>query len=381
MKILTFLLIFLVILLIYSLANFYLFSRGVQAFSIEPPIKRCFAIVYFLVTYSFFAGILLERAASSAFSEWVFRMGSLWLPFMLYFLFAVILIDLVRLANHVIPFLPEGIGNFKQSIGIAVVLVVTGIVVLGMINASSVQTRKLDLEIDKKVTGKPEIKVFMASDIHLGALIGAKSEKKLLELISREKPDLVLFCGDLIDSEIAPVLRKKLGSHLQEIEAPLGVYAITGNHEYIGGIRQSLAYLKSINIEVLVDSVLTLPNGITLVGRNDRSAMHGNGGQKPLNELLAAVDHAKPLIVMNHQPYNLDEASRAQVDLHLSGHTHHGQMWPFNYITRAMFEVSWGYKKKGNSHFYVSSGFGTWGPPVRLGNRPEVVLFTIQFKN
>ncbi len=379
MKILPFLLVFLVILAVYSLANYYLFLRGVQAFSLEQPVKRWVALVYLLVSYSFFVGIVLERVASSVISEWVFRIGSLWLPFMLYFLFAVILIDLVRLTNYIFPFLPEGMANFKQSIGIVIVVLVCGVVVYGLINASLVQTRRLCIEIDKKVTGKPDVKVFMASDIHLGALIGEKSEKKLLSMINQEKPDLVLFCGDLIDSEIAPVLRKNLGSHLQEIEAPLGVYAITGNHEYIGGIRQSLAYLKRINIEVLVDSVLTLPNGITLVGRNDRSAMHGNGGQKPLKELLATADHSKPLIVMNHQPYHLDEAFNANVDLHLSGHTHHGQMWPFNYITKAMFELSWGYKKKGTSHFYVSSGFGTWGPPVRLGNQPEVVLINIKF--
>lgn len=82
---------------------------------------------------------------------------------------------------------------------------------------------------------------------------------------------------------------------------------------------------------------------------------------------------------MNHQPYNLDEAMNANVDLHLSGHTHHGQLWPFNYITKAMFELSWGYLKKGNTNFYVSSGYGTWGPSIRIGNRPEVVVFDVQF--
>jgi hypothetical protein len=82
---------------------------------------------------------------------------------------------------------------------------------------------------------------------------------------------------------------------------------------------------------------------------------------------------------MNHQPFQLDEAVEVGADLHLSGHTHNGQMWPFNYITEAMFEVSWGLKQKGNTTFYVSSGFGSWGPPVRIGNTPEVVVFKIRF--
>ena len=219
----------------------------------------------------------------------------------------------------------------------------------------------------------------MASDLHLGALIGERREKHLLDIIREQKPDLVLLCSDLVDGEIAPVLRKNLGQHIHEINTPLGVYAISGNHEYIGGIHNTLPYLKSINIQMLMDETITLPNGIQLVGRKDRSAGRGPNGMKPLAMLLDSLDGVKPVIVMNHQPYNLEEAVNDKVDLHLSGHTHHGQLWPFNYITKRMFELSWGLLKKGTTNFYVSSGFGTWGPSVRIGNRPEVVIFNITF--
>lgn len=132
---------------------------------------------------------------------------------------------------------------------------------------------------------------------------------------------------------------------------------------------------------MLLDSVITLPNGIQLAGRNDRSAARIPGGVKPLADLLAGINPQQPVIVMNHQPYHLDEAVENNVDLHLSGHTHHGQMWPFNYITKAMFELSWGFLKRENTNFYVSSGYGSWGPPIRIGNRPEVVVFNIKFDN
>jgi hypothetical protein len=220
----------------------------------------------------------------------------------------------------------------------------------------------------------------MASDIHLGALIGERREKKLLDIIREQKPDLVLLCGDLVDGEIAPVLRKNLGRHIQEIDTPLGVYAITGNHEYIGGIDKTLPYLQSINIKVLLDETITLSNGIQIVGRNDQSSGRGANARKPLSELLIGIDQTKPVIVMNHQPFNLQEAADSNVDLHLSGHTHHGQLWPISYITKAMFELSWGYLKKGNTNFYVSSGYGSWGPSVRVGNRPEVVVFKLKFE-
>ncbi len=221
----------------------------------------------------------------------------------------------------------------------------------------------------------------MASDLHLGALIGERRERRLLEIVQEQKPDMVLLCGDLVDGEIAPVLRKNLGRHIQEIKTPLGVYAISGNHEYIGGIDKTLPYLKSINIRVLMDEVVTLPNGIQLVGRIDYSGRGFSGnGRKDLKDLLVGVDRTKPIIVMNHQPYHLEEASAEQVDLHLSGHTHHGQLWPMNFVTKAIFELSWGYLKKENTHFYVSSGFGSWGPSVRVGNRPEVVVFKLEFE-
>lgn len=375
-----FLIFFGIILVIYSAANYYLYVRGIQAFSITQPIKRWYTIAYLVLTYSFFVAMVLERTASSAFSEWVFRIGTYWLAFMLYLLMAVIVIDLVRLVDLVFHFLPPITDVFKMRTGIIVSVLVLGVVLAGYINARTVVVKEMPLTIHKKITGKPEMKVLMVSDVHLGALIGERSEKKLLDIVREQQPDLVLICGDLIDSEIAPVLRKSLGKHIQEIKTPLGVFAITGNHEYIGGIAQSLKYLKSINLTMMLDSVVTLPNGVQLVGRNDRSA---NGftsdKQKPLAELMAGVDYEKPIIVMNHQPYNLDEAVNAKVDLHLSGHTHHGQLWPFNYITHAMFELSWGYLKKGDTNFYVSCGFGTWGPSVRLGSRPEVVVFDISF--
>jgi len=129
----------------------------------------------------------------------------------------------------------------------------------------------------------------------------------------------------------------------------------------------------------LVDDTVTLANGIQLVGRNDHSSGRGHQAPKPLKELLTGIDPTKPIIVMNHQPFNLSEASDANVDLHLSGHTHDGQLWPVKYMTKAIFELSWGLLKKGNTTFYVSSGYGTWGPPVRIGNRPEVVVFNVKF--
>lgn len=366
--------------LIYTSANYYLYVRGLQAFSFNQPLKRWYVFIFWTVAFLFIAGSILERTATSSFSEWIYRIGSFWIAYMLYLGLAVVLIDVIRIFNYFIHFLPPFSEVMKFRLGVGVISLVSIIVIAGHINALWINVKEIPLTIHKKVTGSPEVKILMASDLHLGALIGERREKHLLDIIQEQKPDLVLLCGDLVDGEIAPVLRKKLGNHIQEIQTTLGVYAITGNHEYIGGIDKTLPYLKSININVLIDSIVTLPNGIQLVGRNDHSSGRGSIARKPLAELVSGLDQTKPVIVMNHQPFNLQEAVDAKADLHLSGHTHHGQLWPVNYITQAIFELSWGFLKKGNTNFYVSSGYGTWGPSVRVGNRPEVVVFKLKFE-
>jgi predicted MPP superfamily phosphohydrolase len=200
-----------------------------------------------------------------------------------------------------------------------------------------------------------------------------------VETINSLEPDLVLFPGDIVDEDLGPVIRENLGESLRSVRARYGVFAITGNHEYIGGAEEACRYLQDHGISMLRDSTAALPNGVQLVGRQDRSS-HQFGGQerKPLESLMASIDRARPIVLLDHQPFHLDEAVEAGVDLQLSGHTHHGQLWPLNHVTKAIYELSWGYLKRGSTHIYVSSGVGTWGPPVRLGNRPEILLITLR---
>jgi hypothetical protein len=175
------------------------------------------------------------------------------------------------------------------------------------------------------------------------------------------------------------VLRGDLLSHLKLPYLPEGNYAITGNHEYIGDLGKTLPYIESKGIRVLKDEVVSLGNGVQLVGRLDRSAIQGFGkGRASLDSLLDMTDKTRPVILLDHQPYGLSDLAGTPVDLQLSGHTHNGQMWPITYITSKMFELSHGYGKFGNTHVIVSSGFGLWGPRMRLGTRPEIVVITLR---
>ena len=381
MRTTSFLIFFGIVLLIYFSVNFYIYSRGLQAFSISPVWRKSYITAFWLIVSSFIIGEILEHTHSSLASEWIYRIGAFWLAFMLYFTLTLVLFDVVRLFNHFIHFLPDMTETLRFRIGLFTIAFVSLIVLAGHINALNTRVREISLTIHKKVTGNREMKILMASDIHLGAIIGDNREETLVGIIKKQKPDLVLLCGDLVDGDVASALRKNLGRRIQEIKTPMGVYAIPGNHEYIGGIQKTLPYLESININILRDKTLTLPNGVQLVGRDDRDnrRMGDEKGRKTLKELMTGLDKSLPVIVMNHQPFNLEEAVNEGVDLHLSGHTHHGQLWPFNYITNAVYELSWGFLKKGDTNMYVSSGFGSWGPPVRLGNTPEVVVFNLKF--
>lgn len=221
----------------------------------------------------------------------------------------------------------------------------------------------------------------MASDIHLGTLIANGRVSSLVEKINSLDPDIVLLAGDIVDEDIGQVIKLNLGETLKTIKSKYGVYGITGNHEYIGGVEPAVKYLEAHGITMLRDTSIKINNSFYLVGREDKSINQFAGKKrKELKEIMSDIDKNLPVIMMDHQPFGLNEAEENGVDLQLSGHTHHGQLWPANYITEMIYEVSWGYKKKGNTNIYVSSGFGGWGPPIRTGNSPEIVNIKLDFE-
>ena len=163
---------------------------------------------------------------------------------------------------------------------------------------------------------------------------------------------------------------------LAELKAPLGIYMVPGNHEYISGIRKSMQFINETPIRLLRDEIVTLPGGIQIIGRDDRS----NTSRLSLQELAKNMDPAKPVILLDHQPYDLSDTEKAGIDLQFSGHTHRGQVWPISLITDHLFDQSYGYRRWGNSHIYVSSGLSLWGPPFRIGTDSELVVFNITCK-
>lgn len=369
-----------IVLSIYTLVNYYIFITGLH--SIPDKYNYLYSAVYLFFFLSYIIGRFLERKflnAVSAFFVWV---GSFWLGAMVYYLLFVILIDIVRLFNLFFGFLPASFysSDYQVLFFLAVNASVILIVILGYMNAANPVKKMLNININKNAGVLKSLKIVMASDIHLGTIINRKRLRKIVNMINSLEPDIILLPGDVVDEDIESVVKQNCGEDLRKLRAKYGVYAITGNHEYIGGVEPSVKYLTEHGLIELRDRTVKIADSFYIVGREDR-ASKGFAGilRKPLNLLLEGVDKNLPVILMDHQPVKLEEAENNGIDLQLSGHTHHGQLWPFNFITKKIYEVSMGYKQKGNTHYYVSCGVGSWGPPVRTGNRPEIVQITLNF--
>jgi uncharacterized protein len=378
-----FIIFFSIVLSLYGLVNYYIFITGWHAIPHRSYASTIYIILFLVFSLSFIAGRFLERAVLNRFSSLLVWIGSFWLGAMVYFLLFSVLFDLIRLVNFFFPFYSSEprlrYSELKFFLFICVLSAVFVIVFLGFINARIPRIKKLEIVIPKHSNPKT-LNIAVASDIHLGTIVSRLMLEKIVALINSLDADVVLLPGDVVDEDIGPVIKQNLGETLRKIKSKHGVYAVTGNHEYIGGVEPACKYLEEHGIVILRDSYVLLENEVYIVGREDRSIKQFSGKlRKPLEEIMKDADKSKPVILMDHQPVKLIEAEKNGIDLQLSGHTHHGQLWPFNYITKKVYELSRGYVKKGSTQYYVSCGVGTWGPPIRTGSRPEIVNIKLTF--
>ncbi len=325
-------------------------------------------------------GRILESVAPAFAPSVLIKVGSIWLAVMLYLLLGFLIVDILRFINyisglHLLSFLSD-----KRTLVIATIYAITALLTaIGYINAKTPRVSHVEINLSAEGKISRPLTIVAASDIHLGTIISNGRLKKLTEMINGQNPDIILLVGDTFDEDLGPVIRNNMGEQLATLKAKYGAYAVTGNHEYYGNAAEAVNYLQNHGITVLQDTSITVGGIVNLIGRNDRQSIRFLGkNRKPLEELVREANQSLPSILMDHQPFNLEEAENNNITLQLSGHTHHGQLWPFNYITGAMFELSSGYLKKGNTHYYVSNGYGTWGPPVRIGNRPEIIVITLK---
>ena len=250
-----------------------------------------------------------------------------------------------------------------------------------------------------------ELRIVQISDTHLGFMMSERNFTKIVNKIEEINPDILLITGDFLENERSYAEIKDIGRALRNLNPKYGIWAVTGNHEYIGGIENSLAYKETLGIKTLRDSTVFIDNKFLLIGQEDSAARRfGDFPLKTLDELfeqkipvgdISACPASVPsmssstptvsdltpnhlTILITHQISNHTKYENRNIDLVLSGHTHNGQFFPWNLVIKRIFDIGYGLVKRGDSHFYVSSGTWHWGPPLRLGTKSEIVVFEIK---
>lgn len=297
-------------------------------------------------------------------AETLYEMGNSTIFIALYVAMLFILLDLGRLVHLV----PESFLNNSWAGTLTVVTVIAALFVYGNVNYNRKVRVPITVKTDKNIA-RP-MKIVMVSDLHLGYHNRKTEFNRWIDLINREQADLILIGGDIIDGSIRAIREQGMDKDFHRLNAP--VYACLGNHEFYSNKIAAETFYRDAGINLLVDSTITV-NGITIIGRDDRA----NAGRKTLAEVAKGMPKNQFSILLDHQPYHLEEAEHTGVDFQFSGHTHYGQVWPISWIEDAIYEDAFGPLTKGRTQYYVSSGIGIWGAKFRIGTRSEYVVLTI----
>lgn len=244
---------------------------------------------------------------------------------------------------------------------------------LSVYNAYTPKVIHYKITLDKPF--KP-LRIGVASDFHLGRLFGSKQLDQLAQIMNDEKVDVILLPGDIMDDNTQAYVAEKMQPHLAKLHAPLGVYATLGNHDFFGQQQTIAKEIRKAGIQLLMDQAINVNNQFILIGRNDDLFK----ARPSTQQILATLHSDLPVFLMDHRPTDIVAHSALPIDLQVSGHTHKGQIFPANLITRMLYPVDYGYKKIGNGHFFVTSGYGFWGVPMRLGSQSEVFIIDVQGK-
>lgn len=299
--------------------------------------------------------------------------GGLWIGTVFLLLATFLVVDVVTVGGFVLKaWVPE-----LRSVAVALALAAAfGGWIGGLLTPRIV---RVDLPVSSLSEVAQGLKILQVSDLHLGAMAGRRRIDQVRGLIGETQPDVVVITGDLVDGDVDAV--RRILRELQQIQAPLGVFAVLGNHEYYGrgGPEASRQVLGAAGFKLLENQSFEIAPGVYIAGvPDDRSARQGGHPRADLPSTLDGIPLEATVVLLQHSPENEQLAERLGVDLMLNGHTHGGQIWPFNYLVASQFPHFAGSRRVGKMLQVVSRGAGLWGPPMRLFAPADVVLVTLQ---
>jgi predicted MPP superfamily phosphohydrolase len=353
----------------YTIPNIYLFVRIWQLFIRKE--QRVYYVLIYLALFLVYPVSNLFREGGTALSA----IANYLLPFFLYVFLFVLLLDLLLLLNMLFRVIPREKIKSKsfRNIGLPVIILCSLVVVAaGIINFNTIRRTEYQVTIPAGSSDMSHLKIAFASDFHLEENTPVRFVERFVKEIETINPDLMLFGGDIVEGDREDERMEHFEKLLGSITARFGVFGVLGNHEYYARQDKGSFFVRA-GIDILRDSAVFIDGSFILAGRNDSHTTT----RKSVEEIMRIIPDSLPVILVDHRPTEIDQISKTSANIVLSGHTHNGQLFPVNFITRSVYELSYGYMKKGDAHFFVSSGIRLWGFPVRTAGKSEIMVINV----
>ena len=362
---------FLIALSILFFSHYFIYFSLSHFFGIVAPARRAaLAAILFLLPASFIASSIFARLSDNSFSRALYFCSSLWLGVALTLILTLALAWGGWGAAKLLTRSPG-----PAVFGWAAVLLACLYSAYGVWNAYHPRVRRLTVRLNNLPPAWRGRKIVQLSDLHLGSVLRADFASRLVAMANAEKPDVVAITGDLFDGADGKL--EDLVAPLKALQAPLGIYFVTGNHETYLGVERAYEALRTTPVRILADEAVVI-DGLLLIGVSYPERGHPKDFAQVLTK-LRGLDPGLPSILLYHSPTHIAEAKAAGVSLQLSGHAHHGQIFPIQFISRLVYGRYYqGLHVEGDYTLYVSSGAGTWGPTLRTGNRPEIAAIRLE---
>ncbi len=366
---------FIIALTIYFAPNIYVLLR-LRSLFWNPLHKIIFAIIYALLVLNFPISEPLAHFQGGRLIRVFVFIAYYTLPWLLYLFLFLLLFELTLGANRIFKFIETATlqsHRFRLVSLCALFILPALAMAAGIINYHIIRVRKYQIEIPRRASTLSQLRIVFAADFHLRDITTRRFMQTFVEKVNAQNPDIVLIPGDILEGDRHKSREDEFAAQFRRIKSKYGVFASLGNHEFYGAKAGSDFFVHS-GIRVLEDEFVNVADAFYCAGRLDQHYPH----RKPLDDLMRGIPKNLPLIMLDHRPKDMLETSRADVDIQVMGHTHNGQLFPLNYIVRCVYPLNWGYRKINNTHFFVTSGIQTWGPPVKTSSNNEIVVIDVK---
>ena len=374
----------LIFLLVYGGLHLYMFLKAKTAFAFGTKTSISLLLFMAIMVFAPILVRLFEKPGFEHVARLIAYIGYTWMGILFLFFSISILIDFCRLLVYLAGFVAQK--DFSNLTSIAPYhflipfLLSIFITTYGYFEAKDIRIERMTIKTSKIPEEISRLKIVQVSDIHLGVIVGEEKLKKILELVKKEEPDVLVSTGDLVDGEMCNLT--ELVGLLKDIKSRYGKFAITGNHEFYAGLDRALAFTEDAGFTILRAEGITVAGFLNIAGVDDPAGKpFGLFKDISEKELLSKLPQENFTLLLKHRPI-VDETSLGYFDLQLSGHAHKGQIFPFGLITKAIYPTDDGCLELENgSYLCVSRGAGTWGPPIRFLAPPDIMVIELVHEN